>query len=120
MHNIRFDSEKGIIWIVVSGPVSKNYAAEFLPEVVKVAEENKCQKLLFDIRNTLITEFLGNVLDYIVEIESIGFKKSYKIATVHTVDEEMNQFLTQNMRRQGFDYRLFTEIDEAANWLIQD
>jgi hypothetical protein len=119
-YDVQFDADKGIVYTVASGPMDADYAAEFSIEALKVAEKNNCEKFLFDIRGTIITELAAGISQFALNLEKLGSKKSHKSAIVYASDEKDLRFFESTFKGQGFNVSLFNDLNQAIAWLTED
>lgn len=119
-YDVQFDADKGIVYTVASGPMDADYAAEFAVEAIKIAEENNCEKFLFDVRGAVITELAAGISQFALNLEKLGSKKSHIIAIVYESDEKDLKFFEATFKSQGFNVSLFNDLDQAIAWLTED
>ncbi len=123
--NVRFDidKEKNVITGVISGPLDRLVLNNLLTQLKIITSNNHGYALLFDLTQTSLSACqmdMHRVIDIVSAIIEIKSQLSGKIAhvvpdikarVVHA--EDIGAVATI----RGINYRVFTDIKEASDWL---
>ena len=116
---VHYDSESDIVCASASGDMDAKQIEIFAVEVRRVSTEHKCRRLLNDLRQ--ITSKLS-VAD-IYEIPDMLLKKGaprIKRAMVVSGDLEQFRFFETVSQNRGQRVKIFRDIEEAKQWLLED
>jgi len=119
-YHAKFDSEKNVIWTTVYGPMDADFIEQFTAHTVKLGNEKKCRRLFFDIRDTTLTEFPGRMLDLAKNLESTGFERKHRSVMLYSDDEANLKFYESAAQENGFNIKIFTNLEFAIEWLKKD
>lgn len=115
-----YDEDSDCILTTVSGDMDMDVVQAFFAEVGRVAAENRCTRVLSDLREAKI---VAATADIYLMAKALGEKKispSFKRAIVISRDEEDYAFWETVCFNQGFqNVRVFREYDEAKQWVLQ-
>ncbi|MGI9535933.1 MAG: hypothetical protein ACR2PB_02605 [Desulfocapsaceae bacterium] len=119
------DKENKIIVGVVSGALDRDILMNLLSQLRIISSNNKGCSLLFDLRATSLetTQMdMYRVIDVVSAILEIKDQLGGKIA--HVVPEKEDRVVHAEdigsvAKIRGLNYRVFTDLKRARNWLIQ-
>ena len=92
---------------------------EFIKISINKLNEHNCSKCLID---HIVGKYIGNtffVYDRPRLLESLGLKRSVRIAGVFKEISIQIHFLETVLRNRGWGLRVFTDYDKALTWLKQ-
>ena len=114
-----YDTQIDCVLATVMGEISRKLVADFYTEIGRVADENKCTRVLTDLRNAkaAITSF-----DLYFEITDLNRKKileTFKRAVVIARDEELFAFWENASINLGYEnVKVFRDYDAALKWVV--
>ena len=118
---VNYDREAGCVRTNIVGRIDKELVGAFFAEVGRVATENRCTRILSDLREARIAV---STLDIFAEVESpehASIPRNVKRAIVISRDMRDYRFWETLCRNRGFLHvRIFTDYDEAAEWVLGD
>jgi hypothetical protein len=94
---------------------SKNTFFELMKEAYKTCKETNCYKLLVDISKMPGKVSIVDRFEFGVRGAAL-FRGGFKIAVVYRA-EEINRFAETVSLNRGLNSRIFSDIDEALQWL---
>jgi hypothetical protein len=86
-------------------------------QVLKLAAENNCSRILCDYTETRFVESILGIYENPVRNRSIGFPLTIRVATIYATDEREHLFWETVSRNRGYDFRVFKSRKEALEWL---
>ena len=123
--DVRFaiDKEHKIITGVVSGALHRNILMNLLAQLSIISANNQGCNLLFDLRQTTLEAAqmdMYRVIDVVSAIVDLKDQLGDKIA--HVVPDNRDRVVHAEdigsvAMIRGINYRVFTDIDEAWEWL---
>lgn len=115
---VEYDGAIDCVVTTISGPLNKEVVLEFFSEVGRVAKQNKCTRVLSDLRKAKIA---ASTTDIYQTADALGNKQistDFKRAIVVSQDEEDYAFWETVCFNQGFqNVRVFRVYDEARQWI---
>ena len=112
-----------IIEATESGDLDLERVQQIVEKIGAVATENPGHNILLDLRNTeLSAATMGDMLETAATADQFKALHEVKIAGI-VPDESIRSFVAERMQGvmqlKGFDYRVFTDADEASEWLAE-
>ena len=116
---VTYDRVDDCVRTSIVGRIDKDLVGEFFAEVGRVARENRCSRVLSDLREGRIA---ASTLDIFSEVESPehgSISRNVRRAIVISRDMRDYRFWETLCRNRGFRHvRIFTDHDEAAEWVL--
>lgn len=101
---------------VLNNEVLYNLAAALLESV----EQNGCTRVLGDIREAQVWEALPEIEAFAGAVEETGLDHRFKMAAVYARDAATHRYFEMLVRKQGYNFRHFDNIEAAEAWLLRD
>lgn len=122
--SVSYDAEAGLVLIRIEGRVDMSVIRAALPQVLRVAAEHDCFRVLSDLREAdlmISTVELYDLPQTIADAMSkAGVKvQKYRRAIVIARNLEDFAFFETVARNRGHVLRTFHDVDAAKNWLIK-
>jgi hypothetical protein len=113
--------EKEYVQVISNGEKDYKFAKKLLSSMIKVCQENECFKVL-GIGNTKRTPSTLVGFKYNEIFRELGINHKYQIAWVelNTEFNEYYRFIETVMKNRGLPGEVFTDIEEAKAWLLND
>ncbi|HEY2981969.1 MAG TPA: hypothetical protein VGJ22_12360 [Anaerolineales bacterium] len=112
--------EKNILYLRTRGVMDKAAANALVKDLVQAAADTQCIRHLIDHR---AVTFAFSLIDYYERPainEAIGISLEWKTAMVFAESTSDTRFMETVFRNRGYNFREFTDIDQALEWLQQD
>jgi hypothetical protein len=111
---------EGQAWlhVRVHEPITKALALDLLKDTVEQATKHGVSNLLIDVRSapsvkTTIDDF--DIANY--RLQELAFERSFKFAIVVDPEDKTHDFFETCTMNAGYNCRLFSDTDCAAQWL---
>ncbi len=114
---IKYLEDKDILQVKTSGVYEVKKETDTVTKIALELSKYDCNKCIIDHRNTTVS---GRILDSYERSEkysSFGVKRSLKCALVFMRLNEDIIFFENVCRNRGWDFKVFTDYDEALFWL---
>ena len=111
---------KGFVGRTVSGEVDSTNAAIIAKEYVSLAYQYPDQNILVDLRDIKASMSIVNLMEVAQEIAGLFPGFTNKVAHLILDEDERVRLARQFescMVLKGFNYKVFTDFDEAGGWL---
>jgi len=117
-YSIKYVVDNKYVKIDVEGKVNFKLAKEYSTEAVKLAHENGCHTFIIDHKKT-DPEASGIYKLHTdgAALEKFGFRSTDKIAIVISTHEEEQSSENNEHDAKWSNFRYFTTIEKAKNWL---
>ncbi len=118
-YQMTFNAELEIIEVNLSGNISVLDVREIVNEGVILSKQTNCRSILGDFRQVTLRMDLMDIHDLPKLVASLvgsglaGFKR----AVVVQHESEYYKYAENIFRNRYHDMRIFTDMDEARNWL---
>lgn len=117
------DQQNEIIEGIVSGLLSRDILLSLLTQLKDISDKNQGFNLLFDLRHTSLEKRqmdMHRVIDFVSAI--IGIKEQLGGKIAHVVPDNKERIIHAEdigsvARIRDINYRVFTNIEQARNWL---
>ena len=106
-----------LICVRAKGYLTSENMINVASQVLKMAAENKCNRVLCDYTKARFVESILGIYENPVRNRSIGFPITIRLATIYATDEREHLFWETVSRNRGFDFRVFKNREEASEWL---
>jgi hypothetical protein len=123
-HTVFYNSDLHLIESKLQGDMTLGEAEEIVTEIAKTAKEKDCRLIFMDFRN--VSQKLSMVEMYRLPdrtkniFTSFGLNVSlYKRANVVAKDLDDYIFHENIMVNRGHNEKVFTDIDQAKEWLME-
>lgn len=117
---IEYWEEIKTLYIKTCGLLTANDANKMVADAVAAMSKHQCARQIVDHRET---EFGLAVAEYYQRPsinEQIGISHKWKIAMVFKTLDENTQFMETVFRNRGFNFKQFSSLEEAKNWVLDD
>ena len=107
------------LYVKVKGKRTKESIKKATEGIVEKCQENKCSKVLVDIRDFSERINITEIFDLASkELPEITMSKINKVAIVDNEGFNYNKNFFENVaRNRGHNVKIFTNIDNAMQWL---
>jgi hypothetical protein len=116
---IEYWEEINIIYVKTRGVLTMNNSNEMVRDVVAAMERYQCYRHIVDHRET---EFTLSIADYYQRPntnEKIGLPHKSKIGMVFKELNENTRFMETVFSNRGYDFRQFSSLEDAKNWMME-
>jgi len=115
---VRHEPEADIIRVHLQGRIdSRNLKMATSKLVEKMALCN-CHRFLIDHREVKLSMSTVDLFYLPMVASNIGVSHSSRIAVVYSTHESDYRFIENVGRNQGFNVKIFTDMDEGVKWLV--
>ena len=115
--SVKYVDSSDIICVHAKGYLTSENMINADYQVLKLASENKCSRVLCDYTETRFVESILGIYENALRKRAIGFPMTIRVATVYAIDEREHLFWETVCRNRGFDFRVFKNREEASEWL---
>jgi|GEM_PF-1641700 len=115
---VGYDDELNHVFGKIEGVLTKDLASNYLSKVAQIASENKCQKVITDLREAQLFANQKEMEILAKELKGIGIELSFRRAIL--ISNDINDYkVWENFNfRNGFkDMRLFSDERVALEWM---
>jgi hypothetical protein len=114
-----YDSEAACIVASLSGDLDTKVVAAFFGEVLRVAAENDCGRVLSDLRDATIVASAADMYWMADALSKKNVQSLRRRAIVVSRDQEDYSFWETVCANQGQgNVRIFEDYDEARRWAL--
>ncbi len=120
--DLKFENERGIIFLKYSGTVSPKELKESVFEGIKLVKETGITKLLTDCREMTWGHYVFDLMSIISEYNDIGISHDLKEAILMPEDATAKsnvEFYETACFNRGYNVKIFSDTDEAIKWLFK-
>lgn len=115
--DIRISVEEDIVRLTYIGKQEYGFVSEKLREAGRVARDGKCERLLFDIRQTDISGSYADAIGHAEAGPALGIDRRYRIAFLGLRGDAMLKYVEDVSLNRGYQVRAFVDEGEAIAWL---
>jgi hypothetical protein len=116
---VTYDREADCIRTRIVGRLDKELVGAFFAEVGRVASGTRCSRIISDLREAKIAASTLDIYGEVEGPEHTGIPRSHRRAIVISRDMRDYRFWETTCRNRGFlGVRIFTDYDQAAEWLL--
>ena len=115
---IVYDPDTAIITTTITGTLNAEeaYAVSVLTQ--QTAAQYSCKRFLTDMRETIFLLPAGEGHQHTTSLADRGYERTDRMAVVHAPqDSDRFQLMETAAQNRGWNYRVFTDIEEAVAWL---
>ncbi len=116
-HQLHYNPDIDCIELIVEGVFNMARLKQIALEVAKLSGESGCQRILNDMSRATIEVSLTEAYSSPQQMDESGICRSTRRALVVPPDFDLARFLETVTRNRGHNLKVFTERDEALNWL---
>ena len=118
-YKIDYDPETDCIMASMEGNVDRDVLREFVTELARVSNTNKCYRILNDMRKARLKLGFLSLYNIPRMVKAAGLNLSSRRAIVAREDLKDYSFFRSIARKQGQRVKVFTDYDEAIKWLFE-
>ncbi len=116
---IEYWDELKTIYVKTRGILTTEVANEMVKDLVEAMSRHQCQKQIIDHSDTDMQLKVIEYYDRPSINEQIGLSRSWKIAMIYKDSNENAIFMETVFRNRGYNFRGFTSLEEAKEWIAQ-
>jgi hypothetical protein len=117
-YNVDYDQENDYLIASYEGVLNFETMKEYMREIVKKGQECNCKRLLNDLRKARIGKDTMTIFNTPEAMEKEGIDLGWiRAVVVDKQHKEDFRFYETVAMNRGHQVRLFTEFDDAINWL---
>ncbi len=109
--------EQDILYLKSGGVMDVSSANAMVADLVAAAARYACRRHLVDHRATTFAFNLVNYFERPAINEKIGVSVTWKTAMVFAESTQETHFMETVFRNRGYNFREFTDVNEALAWL---
>jgi hypothetical protein len=125
-YSIQLDKENGLIFVRAAGDWERETDNLMAQQILQTVDESGLRKVLLDIRELRFDLSMAQIFERAKTMRDARMMHgtvSSKVALVYSaqdpkLDVDMRFFETASQNR-SIPYRVFKDIEEAQNWLLQ-
>lgn len=117
---VEFRPEGGYVYMRVVGEINTKTAMGMISQWMMLEREHTCRKVLTDYRESVLSESITGMYDFVGKMDDLGIPRDMQMACVARPGSDDHVFFETVARNQGWRYQLFSEIAEARAWLVED
>ena len=119
-YEIESDQDHELIRITVRGELTVESVTELTTAVGAEAAELGFIRFLFDVREATANTDTVDAFFLAANPEKRGLLRGHKRALVYSGDDEIFRFFETVSQNRGYLVEIFTDIDKALAWLIEE
>lgn len=108
------------LYIKTYGILTAENANPMIREITEAMSQHQCQKQIVDHSETDMTLSIVEYYQRPNINEKIGISHSWQIAMVFKELNEGSKFMETVFRNRGFNFRRFSNLEEAKAWIVDD
>ena len=112
-----YNSEWGCIVNTISGTITQEVASEAANKIAQLAKLHNCIRCLNDVREATSQLSITNLYYLPDKVAELGVGRSMKRAILVKERFEESSFYEDTTANKGIRVKVFTDLDEALNWL---
>jgi hypothetical protein len=120
-YKIKYDEKSNVCTIQITGHHRRPHDSKELLRIAGAfAEEHKCSRFVFDMREANIMGGTLGAYEVPIEPEKFGVSKRFRIAAVYQAVTEDDKFMENvGVNRGAVAFRVFDDIDTACKWIVE-
>jgi len=118
-YTLKYDPELNLILASIDGEVTPELLKEYTSEVIHVAYEKNCLRLITDLRNSeckLTTIDLYYIPRMILNLDPPWKARRALVVAESIADYSFYETVSVNT---GQDVKIFMDLEEAKNWILK-
>lgn len=117
---VRYNRDLHCLVNILTGDLDQQVIGDYFSEVGKVAEKNKCTRMISDLREAKIIAPVTEMYNMLKSLEAKKIKITFRRALVISQDKENYEFWETASVNHGFQsLKLFEDYDEALKWMLE-
>ena len=117
-YKVTYEKEGDYISIIVEGDFALSTLKDLAEDVAKAIEQHGCKRILNDMRLAKLTKGIIDIYNMPKTASTSGIDTRCKRALVVSEQSSDFHFLETVFLNQGHNVKMFTDIEEAMNWLL--
>jgi len=109
-----------ILLVTLKGEQNVENAAQAGKAVNALAKSKGIRLFLVDSRQVVVLDTVSESLNFMSNLDEIGFHKTDTIAVLYAHQDEKHLFAEDVGINRGFNIRYFTKKGEAMDWLLSE
>jgi hypothetical protein len=93
--DIQITVEAGIIRVVYRGEVQFDATTDMLGKVGRIASENRCTRLLFDVREASDRDYHISAIRHAEHASALGIEQTFRIAVLGVQGDQMLPYIDE-------------------------
>lgn len=122
-YKVQLDEQNNIVNAIAKGEWKSEIDNAMVQEILEMVEKNTALKVLLDIRELHFEHSVLQVFQRAQEMREIRKQidtTSRKVAIVYSATLQVNMpFFETASQNRGLPYRVFIDLEEAKEWLLQ-
>ena len=114
---ITYDPEMKCVVGKLNGIMDTQTVRIYVKEISAVAKKHNCKKFINDLREAEIKLSITDLYNAPKEVTTDEFDRTWKRAIVVKERTDSISFFETTSRNQGFQVKIFDNIEEALEWL---
>ena len=120
-YDISISEDKTYVSVRLRANVTKDIAIGFTKEAASRGKTAGLKKIFIDLRGVKSESGVLEKYEFAYEVGiHLGLTPEWKVCMLRDEERSEMQFIETVMRNAGFDYRMFTDEDEAFTWLAAE
>lgn len=115
---IAFEPYLGVVQVVAQGELNNVAWADIVPQMVELARQHDCYRVLCDYRKTIVVESTLGIYHSPDIVRQAEMASLFRIALVYARDEADHHFWETAARNRGMNVRIFSNRQKALEWLV--
>jgi hypothetical protein len=114
------EKDSRYVLLVFEGTVATRDVRQAASEALEMAAKENVHRFLVDSRNAHLKLSILELYDLPALLFSLGFQRTHRLAVVHVPGSTHSHdlgFMETVFRNLGYNARLFTEMEDAQEWL---
>jgi hypothetical protein len=107
---------EGVVWIELRGLIVFQLVLDAMTRGAETARAHNTDRLLFDIRDTIVPEFHATTLESVRRAPDVGLGTALRIALLGAEGDPKLRFIEDVATNRGFQIRAFTDERTALAW----
>ncbi len=116
---IEYLAKIDVIYVKTRGVLTMKNSNQMVREVVAAMAQYQCFKHIVDHRETEFTLTIADTYQRPATNEGIGLSHRSKIAMIFRELNENTRFMETVFNNRGYNFRQFSSLEEAKNWMLE-
>jgi len=112
-----YDESQGVLVFRFEGVAAAEDVEPFIQEAVRLAGEHQCRRILSDFRGAKLALSTSEIFRLTERFQASGIDETWKRAILVDTQTSNYGFQERVARERGHQVRVFTDHDDALNWL---
>ncbi len=119
-YSLRYDQDVDCVVLTFEDELTIAIIKEVAPQVARMCEETGCQRILNDMSSATIALSIAEIFSSPEIMDESRVSRRSKRALVVSPDFTDSHFLETVTRNRGHNLMVFTNIEEAKQWLLAE